>query len=279
MGRVVVIGSVNIDQVAVVAERPKPGETVLALDHRQLAGGKGANQAVAAARAGAQGLMVGCVGADSGGAAYRARLTAYGIDVSHVAVRPDRPTGAAFITVDDSSENTIVVVPGANADVGADWPQGFPELGADDVVVLQLEIPLAAVARAAELAHEAGARVIINVAPYAELPPAVLALADPIIANEHEALALADSGAGSGSLLVTLGANGAVWDGVGAPAAPVPGGEVVDTTGAGDAFVGALAAALAHGADRAQALAAGLRAGSEAVSYPGAQPDGRLDQA
>ena len=232
-----------------------------------------------AARAGAQVLMVGCVGADSGGAAYRARLTAYGIDVSHVAVRPDRPTGAAFITVDDSSENTIVVVPGANADVGADWPQGFPELGADDVVVLQLEIPLAAVARAAELAHEAGARVIINVAPYAELPPAVLALADPIIANEHEALALADSGAGSGSLLVTLGANGAVWDGVGAPAAPVPGGEVVDTTGAGDAFVGALAAALAHGADRAQALAAGLRAGSEAVSYPGAQPDGRLDQA
>ncbi|MGB4834973.1 MAG: PfkB family carbohydrate kinase, partial [Nostocoides sp.] len=213
MGRVVVIGSVNIDQVAVVAERPKPGETVLALDHRQLAGGKGANQAVAAARAGAQVLMVGCVGADSGGAAYRARLTAYGIDVSHVAVRPDRPTGAAFITVDDSSENTIVVVPGANADVGADWPQGFPELGADDVVVLQLEIPLAAVARAAELAHEAGARVIINVAPYAELPPAVLALADPIIANEHEALALADSGAGSGSLLVTLGANGAVWDG------------------------------------------------------------------
>ncbi|MFZ1372886.1 MAG: PfkB family carbohydrate kinase, partial [Nostocoides sp.] len=212
MGRVVVIGSVNIDQVAVVAERPKPGETVLALDHRQLAGGKGANQAVAAARAGAQVLMVGCVGADSGGAAYRARLTAYGIDVSHVAVRPDRPTGAAFITVDDSSENTIVVVPGANADVGADWPQGFPELGADDVVVLQLEIPLAAVARAAELAHEAGARVIINVAPYAELPPAVLALADPIIANEHEALALADSGAGSGSLLVTLGANGAVWD-------------------------------------------------------------------
>ncbi|MGB2935971.1 MAG: PfkB family carbohydrate kinase, partial [Nostocoides sp.] len=207
MGRVVVIGSVNIDQVAVVAERPKPGETVLALDHRQLAGGKGANQAVAAARAGAQVLMVGCVGADSGGAAYRARLTAYGIDVSHVAVRPDRPTGAAFITVDDSSENTIVVVPGANADVGADWPQGFPELGADDVVVLQLEIPLAAVARAAELAHEAGARVIINVAPYAELPPAVLALADPIIANEHEALALADSGAGSGSLLVTLGAN------------------------------------------------------------------------
>ncbi|MFZ1578947.1 MAG: PfkB family carbohydrate kinase, partial [Nostocoides sp.] len=212
MGRVVVIGSVNIDQVAVVAERPKPGETVLALDHRQLAGGKGANQAVAAARAGSQVLMVGCVGADSGGAAYRARLTAYGIDVSHVAVRPDRPTGAAFITVDDSSENTIVVVPGANADVGADWPQGFPELGADDVVVLQLEIPLAAVARAAELAHEAGARVIINVAPYAELPPAVLALADPIIANEHEALALADSGAGSGSLLVTLGANGAVWD-------------------------------------------------------------------
>ncbi|GAA1797350.1 MAG: ribokinase [Actinobacteria bacterium] len=276
MGRVIVIGSINVDQVALVEERPKPGETVLAIGHRQLAGGKGANQAIAAARAGADVLMVGRVGDDSGGAAYLRRLAAHGIDVRHVQVSTERPTGTAFITVDETRENTIVVVPGANSEVGADWPENFPALTAQDVVVLQLEIPLPTVIRAADLAHEAGARVVINVAPYAELPPATLALADPIVANEHEAMALADSGAGVGSLLMTLGPNGAVWDGIGAPAHDVPGGLVIDTTGAGDAFVGALAAALAGGADHAGAVQAALAAGSEAVSYAGAQPDAAL---
>lgn len=276
MGRVVVIGSINVDQVAVVAQRPRPGETVLALGHQQLAGGKGANQAIAAARAGAEVMMVGCVGNDAGGAAYRERLAAHGIDVSTVRVSPTLPTGTAYITVDEKSENTIVVVAGANGEVGNDWPEGFPALTDADVVVLQLEIPLGAVARAAELAREAGARVIINTAPYAELSPRTLALADPIVANEHEAMALADSGAGVGSLLMTLGAHGAVWDGVGAAAHAVPGGQIVDTTGAGDAFVGALAAALAAGAPRDEALNAALAAGAEAVTYAGAQPEGTL---
>lgn len=276
MGRVIVIGSINVDEVVQVQERPRPGETVRALGYRQLAGGKGANQAFAAARAGAEVVMVGRIGRDSGGEAYLRRFAAAGIEVSGIGISADQPTGTAYITVDETSENTIVVVPGANGEVGSDWPAAFPTLTAADVVVLQLEIPLTAVTRAAELARESGARVIINVAPYAELPPSTLALADPIVANEHEAMSLADSGAGVGSLLMTLGANGAVWDGIGSPAHEVPGGHIVDTTGAGDAFVGALAAALAGGADREGAMAAALAAGAQAVAYSGAQPDGAL---
>ena len=177
MGRVIVVGSVNVDQVARVERHPKPGETVLALGHEQLAGGKGANQAVAAAAAGAEVLMVGCVGDDDPGRAYRRRLADRGVDIRHVAISPDQPTGAAYIVVDEERENTIVVVPGANAAVSASWPGGFPELTREDVVVLQLEIPLDDVRWAAERAHDVGARVVLNVAPYADLPTAVLALA------------------------------------------------------------------------------------------------------
>ncbi|HRW01782.1 MAG: ribokinase [Tetrasphaera sp.] len=275
-GRVVVIGSLNVDQVVRVADHPKPGETITGEFSGLFAGGKGANQAVAAAEAGADVVMVGCVGADDQGRAYVARLAGLGLDVGQIEVSHRQPTGTAFITVDDAGENTVIVVAGANTDVGAGWPGSFPELTEADVVVLQLEIPLGAVAKAAELAREAGARVVLNIAPYAELPPDVLALADPIVANEHEAMALADSGAGVGSLLMTLGANGAVWDGVGSPAEAVAPDLIVDTTGAGDAFVGALAAALADGASREEALQQAQIAGAEAVTHWGAQRDGEL---
>lgn len=278
MGRVVVVGSVNVDQVAQVERHPKPGETVLALRHDRLAGGKGANQAVAAASAGAEVLMVGCVGDDDPGRAYAARLAARGVDVTHLSVSPGEPTGAAYIVVDDQRENTIVVVPGANAAIEAGWPDRFPELHPDDVVVLQLEIPLGAVRWAAERAHQAGARVVLNLAPYADLPTSLLDLADPVVANEHEALLLADSGATASSLLVTMGRNGAVWDGEVVPAVQLTPDQVQDTTGAGDAFVGALAAALARGAGRIEALEAAAAAGAEAVRHTGAQPDGRLDR-
>lgn len=276
MGRVVVVGSINVDQIARVERHPKPGETVLAIGHEELAGGKGANQAVAAAAAGAEVVMVGCVGDDELGRAYLRRLAARRIDVTHVWTSGSEPTGAAYITVDEDHENTIVVVPGANQGIANGWPEHFPDLGHGDVVVLQLEIDLGAVRWAAERAHKCGARVVLNIAPYADLPTSLLQLADPIVANEHEALQLADSGAGAGSLLVTMGSNGAVWDGQVVPAVEVPPGQVLDTTGAGDAFVGTLAAALAAGAGREEAMRAAVAAGADAVTYPGAQREARL---
>lgn len=146
----------------------------------------------------------------------------------------------------------------------------------DDVILLQLEIPLPTVALAARMAHDRGARVIINTAPYATLPADIISLADPLIANEHEAAALADAGGVPGSLLVTFGSHGASWDGVEYPAHTVPAHRVRDTTGAGDAFCGALAAALAQGRDRAAAMEAALAAGAAAVQHHGAQPDPHL---
>ena len=272
MGRVLVLGSLNVDLVTTVDRHPRPGETVLGDGLRSLAGGKGANQAVAAAAAGAAVAMVGCVGDDAGGTAYRARLTALGIDASGVRTVGGTPSGHALIAVDDRAENSIIVIPGANHLVDATEVAAVDALGPGDVLLLQLEVPLPAVCAAARRAASRGARVLLNVAPYAALPADVVALADPVIANEHEMVALAESGLQAGSLLVTFGANGASWDGEQVPAHAVPAAEVVDTTGAGDAFCGALAAALARGADRGEALDAALSAGAAAVRHAGAQP-------
>lgn len=271
VGRVVVLGSLNIDLVAHVERHPRPGETVLAASPLQrFAGGKGGNQAVAAAAAGASVLMVGAVGDDEGGGRYLQRLRTRGVDVAGVRVVPGSTTGQAWITVDDAGENAIVVVPGANGEVR--W-RGDVGLAQDDVLLVQLEVPLTVVAEAARAAHAAGARVVVNAAPYAGLPPDVVALADPVVVNEHEALALADSDLVPGSVVVTFGANGAAWDGEEFPGRPVPREEVVDTTGAGDAFCGALAAALATGASRREAMAVALQAGADAVRGHGAQAD------
>ncbi len=276
MGRVVVLGSLNVDLVTRVERHPAPGETVLGDGLVRLAGGKGANQAVAAAAAGARTAMVGAVGDDAGGVAYRSRLRDRGVDVSDVVVRPGVPTGTAIVTVADDGENTIVVVPGANGTVGPEALVALERLGPGDVLLVQLEVPLGVVARGIRLAVGRGARVLLNAAPYAGLPGDVVALADPLVANEHEATLLAESGAVPGSLLVTFGARGASWDGVVEPAVVVPPEEVVDTTGAGDAFCGALAAALARGEDRPAALRAALQAGADAVRHDGAQPDPTL---
>lgn len=276
MGRVVVLGSLNVDLVAPVRRHPSPGETVLADGMARYAGGKGGNQAVAAAAAGAQVAMVGCVGSDEAGTAYVGRLGERGVDTAGVTT-VDGPSGHALITVDDAGENAIVVVPGANGEVTWERVSAvLDDLAADDVLLMQLEIPFGTVERAARLAAERGARVVLNVAPYADLPPEVLDLADPVVANEHEADLLAASGAAPGSLLVTRGAAGAQWGEVNLPAAVVDPADVVDTTGAGDAFCGALAAALAEGADREGALRSGLRAGAAAVRHRGAQPDPHL---
>lgn len=276
MGRVFVLGSLNVDLVTRVERHPRPGETLLGEGLARFAGGKGANQAVAARLAGADVAMLGAVGDDDGGAAYRRRLAALGIDAGPVAVEPGAVTGHALITVDAAGENVIVVVPGANAAVSTTHLSALDEAGPGDVLLASLEVPAATVGAAVRRASSAGARVVLNLAPYAALPHDVVALADPVVVNELEALALADAGQVPGSLLVTFGANGAAWDGIPAPAVGVPEGEVLDTTGAGDAFCGALAAALARGLGRDEALAAAMEAGAEAVRRHGAQPDPAL---
>lgn len=266
--RVVVLGSLNVDLVTRVERHPEPGETLLGEGLRRLAGGKGANQAMAAARAGASVSMVGAVGEDEGGQAYVARLRAAGISASRVEVRRDQPTGTALIAVDERGENTIIVVPGANATLGEEALDAVADLGAGDVLLVQLEVPLPTVVDTCRAAAARGMRVVLNLAPYAALPDDVLALADPVVANESEAAQLSLE---PPSLLVTLGSHGARWNSLELPAVTVD--DVVDTTGAGDAFCGALAAALVLGADDETALRDALAAGAAACRHEGAQPD------
>lgn len=276
MGRVVVVGSLNVDLVTRVERHPKPGETVVGSGLERLAGGKGANQAVAASVAGAAVVMVGCVGSDEAGSAYVARLASFGIDVAGVHSLRDCVTGHALITVDEAGENSIVIVAGANAAVTVADLAVLDSVGPGDVVLLQLEVPLQVVAAAARRASNRGARVVLNLAPYAAVPPDVVALADPLVVNEHEALMLADSEAMPASLVVTFGAAGAAWDGDQVTGPVVDESEVLDTTGAGDAFCGALSAALAAGAGRSEALQAALAAGAESVRHFGAQREPSL---
>ena len=273
MGRVVVVGSLNIDLVTHVERQPESGETVRGDGLERLAGGKGANQAVAAAAAGATVAMVGCVGSDEAGSAYVARLLARGIDVTPIRVAAGCPTGHALVAVDDAGENTIVVVAGANAAVTVDDLGVLEAVGPGDIVLLQLEVPPEVVTASVRRASARGARVVLNLAPYAALPPDVIALADPLVVNEHEALLLADSEAMPASLLVTFGAAGAAWDGDQVNGPVVEGSDVLDTTGAGDAFCGSLCAALVAGAGRREALLAGLAGGADAVRHVGAQRD------
>lgn len=274
MGRVVVLGSLNVDVVTRVESHPRLGETVLGEAAGRFAGGKGGNQAMAARRAGAEVVMVGRVGADDAGASYLERLRRHGIR-TEVPTSDDAPTGTAFITVDEAGENTIVVVQGANRQVAAASIEAAG-LGPGDVLLCSLEVPADLVARAARLADRAGARVVINLAPYASLPHDVIATADPVIVNESEMRQLADSDLIPTSLLVTFGAAGARWDGEEVSGIRLDESDVVDTVGAGDAFCGALAAALAAGTDRQAALEAANRAGAEAVQWSGAQPDAAL---
>lgn len=287
---VVVVGSVNADLVLQVDRHPRPGETVLGRDAVTLPGGKGANQAVAAARLGASVAMVGAVGTDPNAAVALSLLGSAGVDLAHVAT-VDGPTGLAVVTLADDGENTIVVVPGANAAV---TPSAVD--AAHDVVtgarvcVLQAEIPLSTVGHAAHLAHAAGVRVLLNVAPATALPDDVVRLADPLVANEHEAALLLgrplDTGVdaayaaaaelaarGIASVVVTLGSAGVVGhergDAWSWPAVRV---DVRDTTGAGDAFVGALAAALAAGDPLRDAARFAARVAAASVTRLGAQP-------
>ena len=295
-GTVVVVGSLNVDQVVTVDRHPAPGETLVATSFALLPGGKGANQAVAAARRGAPTVMVGSVGRDGAAQVSTSLLADSGVDVTHVRA-VEAPTGLATVTVDRTGENTIVVVPGANASTGAEAVLAASDTVASAaVVVLQGEVPADGIAAAATAAT---GRVLLNLAPVVPVGRQVVLAADPLVVNEHEAaLVLAqlvpdtvvptDEAAligalrslGIRSVVVTLGARGALvsdgeHDAGDRPvvvAVPSPRVTAVDSSGAGDAFVGALAAGLAAGEPLLEAARQAVRVGAFAVQGVGTQP-------
>ena len=270
MGRVIVFGSLSQDLHLHMARHPGTGETVMSGDIEYRFGGKGANQAVAAARAGAESIFVGKVGDDPQGHEYLERLAAFGVDTSRMEIMADVPTGTAIIYNDEHGENMIVVAPGANHRMGHPDLDKLDDLGPGDVLLMPLELPHDVVTAAVEKGVSRGARVILNLAPYAPLPPAVLAQCDPVVVNEHEAELLEQAGIAAPSLLQTLGTRGSRWGEVQVPAVPVE--KVVDTTGAGDAYCGTLAARLSQGDSPAAAMRAASEAAARCVEHPGAQP-------
>lgn len=280
-GIVIVVGSANVDQVFRVERIPGPGETVLSTGLSTARGGKGQNQVVAAARAGATASFVAAVGTDEFGAMTLAGLEADGVDTALVR-RVDRPTGTALIAVDDHGENTIIVEPGANAAlVGLDEKDAAAIVSAS-VLVLQLEIPLETVVAAAETARSAGTTVVLNAAPIRDLADDVLALVDVLVVNEHEAAHLAAARGGDlgdlisvvPTVIVTRGAQGAELHSRTSEVVQVPAPRVVavDATGAGDTFCGAFAAALAEGMTPDAALRFAVVAASLSVERRGAVP-------
>lgn len=296
MRQVVVVGSANVDAVIELQRFPVPGETVLGRTLQWLPGGKGANQAVAARRLGVPTVAVMAVGDDEFGRQVLATLDAEGADTKHVRPVAGPPTGLAVVSVDDGGENTIVVVPGANARLTPSDVEGIGQLLCEgDVLLLQLEIPVDTSCTAAAIARGRGARVVLNAAPLGGVAAPLddlLALTDVLILNETEARLLAGVPAHEGShddadwaslaaelsqrgpqaVVLTLGELGAVVHGPDGgwrqPAFPT---EVVDTTGAGDAFCGAVAAALAQAETLPVAVRRGCAAGAFAVTKAGAQ--------
>lgn len=290
MGRVFVAGSINMDVVATADRHPRVGETVAGNQVLYFPGGKGANQAVAASRLGARTTLIGRLGTDAFGAELRTFLTAQGIDPGAIKETPEMHTGTAIITV-AASDNTIVVIPGSNALVGADDVADAP-LAKGDVAVSQFEIPLPTIAAFFQRAHAAGATTLLNPAPAQNMSPELLALVDILVLNETElgflagteltdddeaakiiAVARKLQARQGQTICVTLGKRG-VLALAGHEEFSVPGRAVkaVDTTGAGDCFVGALASQLADGAPLRAALAFANAAASISVQRMGAGP-------
>jgi ribokinase len=286
---VVVVGSVNRDYVCRVEVLPAPGETVLGGEASVGSGGKGGNQAVAASLLGARTALVARIGDDDDGRALLVDLADAWVDTGEVVALPDVRTGMAFVMVDATGENSIVVAPGANERLEARTTARAVRrlLGPTGVMVTQAEIPVAAFEAAIRAAADVGARAVVNLAPYRPVPDEVLALCDPLVVNESEVSGLlgrelrGTEGARSAvaelagrvrSVVVTVGAAGAVV-GCGDEVHHVPAEstETVDTTGAGDAFTGALAGALSAGHELVDAVRIGVRAGTYAVARPGAQ--------
>lgn len=287
-GRVTVVGSINVDQVVRVTRHPVPGETLLGTGLSLLPGGKGANQAVAAARLGADVSMVGAVGADAAAALATTLLLDAGVNLQSVSTVAG-PTGLAVISVAEDGENTIVVIPGANGSVSAEVVLAEHQRIANaSVLVLQGEIPAASIAAATQLAT---GRIVLNLAPVVTIDPAVIRSANPLVVNEHEGelvyaqlvpggarpaddhdLVAALRAQGIASVVLTRGSRGAICsDEAGTFSVPAPRVNVVDTTGAGDAFVGALSARLAAGDSLRDASAFAARVGAFSVQAHGAQ--------
>lgn len=302
--RVGAVGSVNMDMVVRLTRHPNPGETIMGSDYTTNPGGKGANQAVAAARLGAAVSFVGRVGNDEFGDRLKAALEKDGVSTAALG-RSERPSGVAFIMVDEAGQNSIVVSPGANYDLGVEdlaAPAAAAGIGSAAVLLLQLEVPLDVTLAAAAAGRRAGALVVLNLAPARRLEARELADVGVLLVNEHEAvIQLGPEAHGqppstwarelcgyAGSVVVTLGEEGAVWATRQDPARPdgpvqlgaVPAFDVtpIDTTGAGDAFAGALAFYLARlpAEERGSSLERAVRfasaAGALATTRAGAQP-------
>lgn len=288
-GRIVVLGSLNVDLVIRVASVPKPGETVLGDRLETFAGGKGANQAVAAARLGGRVSMVGRVGNDGFGEMLLAQLRRDGVDASSVVRDAEQQTGTALILVGSNGQNVIAVASGANGALGeGEVERALKRLHPDDLLVMQLEIPVAVVGAAARRARQQGGRILLNAAPARSLELGLLADLDVLVVNESEATAILRESvsdveaacraarkaneAGVRLAVVTIGEQGAVFSERGdcqhIPAFAV---ETVDTTAAGDAFVGALAVGLASGEAVDKAVGFANAAGASAASKLGAQ--------
>ncbi len=285
-----VVGSMNMDLVARAPRMPIPGETIIGGEFRVVPGGKGANQAVASARLGARVSLIGRVGDDSFGRTLIDGLDSSGVDVTHVRIDAATATGVALIVVDDTGQNSIVVAPGANMCLSpADVDAAQQAILAADVLLLQLESPVHTVKRAAELAKAHGITVVLNPAPAQPVPDALLALVDILVPNESETVMLTGLPVGDeracavaanvllemgvATVILTLGDRGALLAHQGSfnrvPAFPV---SPVDTTAAGDAFLGGFAVALAEGRPLPEAVVWGNAAGGLATTKLGAQP-------
>jgi ribokinase len=289
VSRVVVVGSTNTDMTVRVPRIPAPGETSLGHDFRVTGGGKGANQAVAAARAGGSVMFVTALGTDDLGDRALENFTREGIDIHLIRRVPGTPSGVALIFVDDTGENSIAVAPGANSELGPDAVEPLARiLEPGDVLLLQLEIPLVTVEAAARIAAKQQARVILNPAPAQAVPASLLAMVSMLTPNEHEVkqltgvdpsdgMALTRAAAllrnrGVRDLLITLGPRGVFASAEGVservPAFTV---EAVDTTGAGDVFSGTLAVALVEGQPWRDAVRFASAAAALSVTRMGAQ--------
>lgn len=283
---ITVLGSANLDLIGTVSRIPHPGETVPGAGFATAAGGKGANQALAARRAGATVRMFAAVGDDAFAAEATAELTAGGVDLTALRRVPGTKTGVAMIFVDTAGENVIAILPGANGTMStADAEAALAGMARGAILLLQQEIPQDATGRALDLARQQGVISILNTAPFLETTPELAARASIVIANETEFALLAGDGkplqalmqdwarSRQQTIIVTLGAEGAraaTPDGwISVPAFPV---KPVDTVGAGDTFCGYLAAGLDSGLDLEAAMRRAAVAASLACLKPGAQP-------